>query len=319
LSKINASVAFKDGIKYRVPDSLLETSGKDWVFQPHPKLYEVLGTNVLEHYAYYKSNKMDKTYIPAYLYLGGAGTGKSRHASEFASSIQEAIELHVQHPLYHELAQRLKTLFVFHVSFENGTPFTAEEMSNPWGAICSRMLHQLLDEPFEDIRDRYIADPADVFELIAAAENVDLYDEFTGILVVDGIQKAFVEHDDGKNKNSTFYGLLGQIGGLSLMKRRRSKPEGGKLRSAPFIMTCVTATCFGPIQGFLADSHRKCVYLPLNRLNAPTWKKDNSPVLNNSPTTRLLVNDVGGHARAIEFVGLAMGHDLCCRRQREPN
>ena len=147
-------MAFRDGIKYEAPESFLESSGEDWVFQPHPKLYGELGTNVLEHYASYKNNKMDKTYIPAYFYLGGAGTGKSRHASEFASSIQEAIKPHIQHPLYHELAQRLKTPFVFHVSFENGTPLTAEELSNPWRAIGSRMLDQLLNEPLEDIREQ---------------------------------------------------------------------------------------------------------------------------------------------------------------------
>jgi hypothetical protein len=66
-------------------------------------------------------------------------------------------------------------------------------------------------------------------------------------------------------------------------------------------MTCVTATHLGPPGGLLADSHRKCVYLPLNRLQPPTWK-DNSPVLDNSPLTRLLVDDIGGHARAMELI-----------------
>jgi hypothetical protein len=53
---------------------------------------------------------------------------------------------------------------------------------------------------------------------------------------------------------------------------------------------------------FLADSHHKRVYLPLNRLHPPTWEKDNSPVFNNSPVTRLLVNDIGGHTRAMELI-----------------
>jgi hypothetical protein len=159
------------------------------------------------------------------------------------------------------------------------------------------MLHQLLDEPIEDIRSQYVADPSTVFQLVAAAENVDLYDDFTGILVIDGVQKAITADDDRKNKGSIFYGLLGQIAGLSLM----SRSQGG-LRKAPFLMTCVTATCFGPVKEFLADSHRNHVYLPINRLDTPTWKGNNSKVLNNSPVTRLLVNDVGGHARAIELI-----------------
>src|SRR5438270_5358826 len=97
------------------PDSLVHTSGQNWVFQPHPELYETLATNVLEHYQHYTRNEIDKTYIPSYFYLGGAGTGKSRSVSEFATSIQEAIRLNPQHALYNELAQRLKKSFVFHV------------------------------------------------------------------------------------------------------------------------------------------------------------------------------------------------------------
>ena len=76
---------------------------------------------------------------------------------------------------------------MFHVSFENETPLTVEERSDPWNAVGVRMLHQLLGKPIDYIRSRYVAGPATVFRLVAAAENVDLYDDFTGILVVDGL------------------------------------------------------------------------------------------------------------------------------------
>jgi len=42
--------AFKAGIKYKPSHPLVQTSGKDWIFQPHPKLYEILAGNVFEHY-----------------------------------------------------------------------------------------------------------------------------------------------------------------------------------------------------------------------------------------------------------------------------
>ena len=269
----------------------------NWDFQPHTELYNMLAANVLEHFTHYKSGNMDKTYIPTYFYLGGAGTGKSRHASEFVSSVQNAISLYNKHPLYPELEQRFKApLYAFNISFENGTPLTVEERSDPWNAIGVRMLDQLLDEPIEYIRNRYVADPKTVFRLVAAAENVDLYNEFTGILTIDGIQTVLTNFHDGRNKESAFYGLLNQISSLSLMTRRPSEPKG---RVAPFLMTCVTATIFGPIQDFLAASHSKRVYLPLNRIQPPTWKNDHSLVLDKSPTVRLLANDVGGHARAM--------------------
>ena len=92
----NTEDAFKSGIKYKPPRPLLNSSGIDWVFQPHPNLYKTLAPPVLEHYTQYKKNKVDKTYAPIYFYVGGAGTGKSRHGSEFASSVQEAIRLHAE-------------------------------------------------------------------------------------------------------------------------------------------------------------------------------------------------------------------------------
>ena len=302
--------AFK-GIPYKPPRPLLNTTGVDWVFQPHAELYKIIAPNVLDHFIKYTKNKVDKTYAPIYFYLGGAGTGKSRHGSEFASSVQQAITLHTEHNRYrnaikHELAQRLKTAFVFHVSFENGTSLTPEEKSKPWNAVGVRMLYQLLGGDIEDIRREYVATPRDVFELVAAAENVDLYNDFTGILVVDGIQRAMTWES----------GFLNQIGDLSLMSRDSSETEEGRLRQTPFIMTCVTATYLGPAYQFLVESHRNRVYLPLNRLDAPTWKDDDSEVLNDDPGTRLLVNDVGGHARAIETIA-----DVLARYQNgsQPN
>jgi len=287
--------AFKAGIPYKPPRPLLNSSGVDWVFQPHPNLYKTLAPHVLEHYTQYRKDRVDKTYAPIYFYLGGAGTGKSRHGSEFASSVQEAIKLCIKDPLYHELAQRLKTAFVFHVSFENETTLTPEEKRKPWKAIGVRMLHQLLGEPISVIRHKYDAEPGAIFRLVAAAEKVDLYDDFTGILVVDGIQNAFTRIDD----SSGLYSLLDQIADLSLMSRS-SETEGKRTR--PFIMTCVTATHFGPANGLTVGGHRKRVYLPLNLIDAPTWKSDNSQVLDNDPGTRLLLKDVGGHARAIEVI-----------------
>ena len=108
---------------------------------------------------------------------------------------------------------------MFHVSFENGTPLTPEEKSKPWNAVGIRMLYQLLSEPLSALRRKYDAKPDVIFRLVAMAEHVDLYNDFTGILVVDGIQKAITWDwdSDRKEKDSGFYGFLTQIGGLGLM------------------------------------------------------------------------------------------------------
>jgi len=84
-------------------------------------------------------------------------------------------------------------------------------MKNPLGC---RMLHQLLDKPIDYLRRRYVADPAAIFRLVAAAEDIDLYNDLTGIFVIDGMQKVLRGYDDGRDK---MYRLLDQIGSLSLM------------------------------------------------------------------------------------------------------
>jgi hypothetical protein len=160
----------------------------------------------------------------------------------------------------------LKTAFVFHVSFKNETPLIEEEMSDLWKAIGVRMLYQLLGKSIDYIRNRYDADPRSVFRLVAAAENVDLYNDFTGIMVIDGIQKAFTRYDDEK-ETAKIFGLLDLIASLSLMSRGR--PEDKGQREAPFIMTCVTAACFRPTTEYLTNSHSRRVYLPFNQSDAP--------------------------------------------------
>jgi hypothetical protein len=187
----------------------------------------------------------------------------------------------------------LKKPFIFHVSFENGTSLTHEEKSKPWNAVGTRMLAQLLDKDVDDVREQYIATPKNILQLVAAAQKVDLCNDFTGILVIDGIQKASMWDGEGQDKQSVFYSFLSQIGDLSLMPRR---PR------TPFIMTCVTATYFGPAHQFLAETHRKRVYLPLKQLDIPIDKETDLKIFNDDPGTRLLVKDVGGHARAIETI-----------------
>jgi len=248
-------------------------------------------------------NRIDKSSIPSFLYLGGAGTGKSRHGSEFPFSVQEAIQRfastdqhHISHcqgnaHLCNELLKRLKKAYVFLVSFEGTTPLGVHEMSDPFNAIGVRMLHQLLGGNINDIHSKFVASPQAIFELVAEAESVDFYNDFTGILVVDGVHQF-----------SNVYPLLDQISALSLMARYLPEAEEGEEhRLAPFIMTCATASCL-PANYGLPKTGRWRVYLPLVRLKPPVWKSSLSKVFDTSPFTSLLVNDVGGHARAMEIM-----------------
>ena len=99
------------------PEPLLRTPGADWEYQPHPSLKHILRRELKNHYTNFLSGCFDKMMIPLYLFLSGAGTGKSRNANEFH---QTAITC-LSEPEDTELLTKIKEAWVFHVSYENGT------------------------------------------------------------------------------------------------------------------------------------------------------------------------------------------------------
>ncbi|KAN0079183.1 hypothetical protein V8E54_004397 [Elaphomyces granulatus] len=86
-----------------------------------------------------------------------------------------------EHVHCHELLSRLKTPFVFHVSFENGTQLRPEEMNDLESAVGLRMLHQLPQEPFDLVQSRFLNVPVRssmIFRLLAE----ELYEDFMEIV-----------------------------------------------------------------------------------------------------------------------------------------
>jgi hypothetical protein len=84
---------------------------------------------MFEHYTAYINGHIDKQHIPLFLFLSGAGTGKSRNAAELHKTAYDCFngthfpknkdgELAKREE---ELAQMLENPFIFHISLENGT------------------------------------------------------------------------------------------------------------------------------------------------------------------------------------------------------
>ena len=71
------------GLPYVKPESLLYTSGSNWEYQPDPSLKQILRRELKSHYENFILGRFDKLNLPIYLFLSGAGTGKSRNANEF--------------------------------------------------------------------------------------------------------------------------------------------------------------------------------------------------------------------------------------------
>ncbi|KAG0342727.1 hypothetical protein BG000_002072 [Podila horticola] len=272
------------GLPYRRPEPLLRTTGLNWTYQPDPKLYDTLRPEIKDHYRDFFQGQRDKSTIPLYLFLCGAGTGKSRNAQEFHQSAISCLNEEDR-----ELRNRIEHAWVFHVSLENGASPLKKEV-DPIEAIGNRMLLQLLpDKRLRDVMQDYEElHPMHVLDLVARGTGQDLR-EATVILVVDGLQSFMTDPKDGHNKDSAFYRALTNIGDLAF--------------EDVFLMACCTATVTSSVDKALTFTHRKRVVLPVASLKSPCSNQDGSsvPVFDESDhIIKVLVGDCGGHGRALE-------------------
>jgi hypothetical protein len=272
------------------PEPLLRTSGANWEYQPDPTLKEILQKEIREHYESFLQGKRDKSNIPLYLFLSGAGTGKSRNASEFHQTAISCLSTSKDK----DLLARIKDAYVFHVSYENGTSLRPNE--DPFMAIGSRMLFQLLREEmvFDEVRSRYEPPhPLSVLSLVAKYRNRDLKD-ITVILIVDSMQQLMLSIDDGLKEDSVFYHTMTSFADLGL--------------NNIFLLPCITSTIAGSVEKALKFSHRKRAYLPVSSLKPPTYRQGNRVILvfERKEIMDTLVEDCGGHGRALEVLSECM-------------
>ncbi|KAG0287648.1 hypothetical protein BGZ97_007036, partial [Linnemannia gamsii] len=217
-------------------------------------------------------------------------TGKSRNAEEFHQSAVSCLTENDQ-----ELRNRIEHAWVFHVSLENGTSPLIQEV-DPIEAVGNRMLLQLLpDKRLNDVVGAYEGvHPMHVLDLVATRTGQDLKSA-TVILVVDGLQSFMSNPSDGVNKESAFYRALTNIGDLAIRD--------------VFLMVCCTATVTSPVDKALASTHRNRVVLPVASLEPPHITRNglSTPVFDEGDhIIKVLVNDCGGHGRALESLQIAI-------------
>ncbi|RHZ89391.1 hypothetical protein Glove_15g40 [Diversispora epigaea] len=278
-------------LEYRDPQPLLKGSGSSWDFQASEALKQKLKNAIRDHFKFWKAGQREKTTIPQYFILAGAGEGKSRTAQELPKLLIECTNDDV------DLQNRLRSDLVFNLSLENGTILLRKVENNSSYAIGNRMLFQLLQQPgesWDNYMDRYNVNPADVLRRVAKHRNQELND-LNVIVILDGIQVAMKKAMDGTDKRFFFYNCISTLCMLSLL--------------GPFIITCCTATISIPIHNFLASSQQLRVFLPLTSLQPPRINRN--PVFVDNPIMKMLINDMGGHGRALEALEESIsGKDL---------
>ncbi|RGB35999.1 hypothetical protein C1646_741943 [Rhizophagus diaphanus] len=212
----------------RSPTPLLYTDGLYWDYQESPKLKEELRNNVRGLYDVFKENKREKT----------------KHTDLFYELPNIICKIFDDDP---ELKSRLQEALIFNISLENGTKINTSEESNANVAIAKRMLYQLQRQGLHwtEIRD-YPDDVTILSILRRCAEQKEVkLKELTVILIVDGLQTALINQNDGMNKESLFYSLMTEI---SLLATNRD---------SPFVIACCTATLARPFHQVVANSHQQ--------------------------------------------------------------
>ena len=262
------------------PSTLLNSPGRAWDYQVSPELINILHTEVQRHFNFYKQGYMDKSTIPLYLFLSGAGTGKSRNSSELWQTTYRCFN-GGYFPKMDGLAHQISNAFVFHISLENGTSMWPSE-TDPMAAIGSRMLLQLIQDDnrfasLDDVHTKF--HPTTPLALINFFRKQDPSRAF--FLVVDGLKNIRDRFGE-----SVFMATLTALGDIA--------QQG-------FIIVCGTSTISDPVERILKGSRRHRVVLPCAPLDAP--KINNQPVFNSTGLVqKVLIQDCGGHGRALELL-----------------
>ncbi|KAF9376872.1 hypothetical protein BGX21_003372, partial [Mortierella sp. AD011] len=308
--------AFPEGLPYHNPRPIVRSSGVQWEYQRSEELVTTMRNEIKKHYIHFCNGEKDKTHMPFYLFLSGAGTGKSRNATEFHRTAVQCLSHGINisedqnmddsietggdaggeamdvtddnQALETELRTRLENAWVFHVTLENGSALRSCEANDAVGAIGTRMLLQLLPErQLDDVLKEFQApNPMQVLRLVANNRQERL-EEATVILVIDGMQRLMTTYEDGLKPNSTFYRALTAIGDYTQMD--------------PFLLLCCTATVTRPISESLMSSQRRRVFLPVAPLQTPSI--NSVPIFNlQSRLMRTLMEDCSGHGRALELL-----------------
>jgi hypothetical protein len=206
-------------------------------------LYEELRYKLTEYYKNFLQKNFDKTYIPIYLFLSGAGTGKSRNAEEFHRTAIACLSEDEDF----ELKKKIESAFVFNVGFKNGNSLKDGVKQSAYNAIGIRMLNQLLsDQKLDLVIANYEAPlPWEVFKLVSKYENRKLED-MTIFLIIDGLQNIMKSKNDWNDRSSEFFITLTNVHDLALQ--------------GIFLIPLCTATITDSVNSVLRVTHHKRVF-----------------------------------------------------------
>ncbi|CAJ1384094.1 unnamed protein product [Effrenium voratum] len=280
-------------LKFGAADQLLATVGATWDYCGKEVLRESMQIPIQKLHEQ-KGKNSDKQLHPLFIAFAGPGQGKSRLLTEFPGLVEQCLQ---------NVSERQKLKFSkqttsFMISCENGLSsgdWATEEL-NARRFVACRMLWQLRNANKEAFRE--VGAPTDFAEFriqcpadltpspVLKSVLRDELNHSTVVIGVDGMQglPGFTERSDAAGKDLPFYQVMQEV------CRLINQIEG------PFVVACVAA--LQNVKSGLAGSPQARVFLELPRVTAVTRNKQ--PVLPGHRLKDLLVEDMGGHGRALE-------------------
>ncbi|CAJ1460105.1 unnamed protein product [Effrenium voratum] len=280
-------------LKFGAADQLLATVGATWDYCGKEVLRESMQIPIQKLHEQ-KGKNSDKQLHPLFIAFAGPGQGKSRLLTEFPGLVEQCLQ---------NVSERQKLKFSkqtrsFMISCENGLSpgdWATEEL-NARRFVACRMLWQLRNANKEAFRE--VGAPTDFAEFriqcpadltpspVLRSVLRDELNHSTVVIGVDGMQglPGFTERSDAAGKDLPFYQVMQEV------CRLVNQVEG------PFVVACVAA--LQNVKSGLAGSPQARVFLELPRVTAVTRNKQ--PVLPGHRLKDLLVEDMGGHGRALE-------------------
>ncbi|KAH9097057.1 hypothetical protein Ae201684P_011786 [Aphanomyces euteiches] len=186
-----------------------------------------------------------------------------------------------------ELVNRMESAYVFRVTFGNDPAYDGSllDSNNPEFDISYRMIYQLAKLGI--VWDVFVSTLTNftslelrikqVMVILAKLEEISNVEDMSVILCVDDLQKL----TNNGTMNCAFYRVLASVCKF--------------LNSSTVFAVCVcSATIQSPVELALSDPRQKCVFL------VPPVLRGNRVLKSTTRLEKQLVDDMGGHGRALE-------------------
>ena len=269
-------------------NSLVRSTGHDFVFSDRDSSLEILALSINNRYLAWQCRYQDRNLHPIPFLADGPGTGKSR----FLEELPIALKNHVvnSEKMNPECVSSVKNALFINITFGNGTIYHPDEVTySIEKSICLRILF-LYQSKFQVFRDFCQSNQSFTnltlnFVLKKISQNYPC--------IVLGIDEVNQVHDVDKLRFKEMFRIIGE-------------------RSCffdPFLVSIFAGTTINSMNYIISESFHPPLHIPLPLISfkscmeiIKTKNSELAVLISSNRKLKILISDIGGHCRALEFL-----------------